>query len=819
MKQLAIFGKKNKKGLGFTDQENKALNYTILVWLEAVYQFIKENTNEKFKEQWTDLSQKLAEAKNKEIYNNYPVGSTKGEKEIKEKKQAIKQATDKLKTLFISVNFLNQKVVEKNKNFYKIQSSYVKRGIDFLPLSIVFDQEKVSFAFQTFSSKIYYYNIENALIGYRRLHGASKGFSPLKTKENQAACLTDKNAQLLKKFTAGKENRKTSQFFHAKNSGGIMATNSHILLQLPCNIAEGKYDFEGNKLADAADLLDYDSYKYIFDNLNYHYVIDIEKVKKFVKIPTKESGDNYLYQKNLEQRSVFKFGKGKFIAFNNRYLLVVLDAMKQLGGSYAHIYLNASNRAVLFSPQEKNNTNVPYAVIMPVMMNNYDGFNITEKDVKDVQTYDLAYETYENERKITKIQTPKPSHHSDYLKTAKPKPRKKMRSRSALRREKKAMAWKKMNANVIGVSKATKENTAPKAKVSPKAKVAKAKGAKSPQKATTAPKSAGSVPFGNAVENKAIESFYGMINQKITFAKLFTFISTFQKNAKAGKIRKDSPVYPLLSSIFNIAKKANNAAVNKTNLLTLSVGKDVSAQIEKMLVYAIEKGGLKGVEEDDEDDLDGLGCACETPSLNGTRKSKKKSLGVIPANELSLDSMKDKLPLKSDWLPIFGKPTKGFKALVFGKAGSGKTTMLLDFAKDFAGIGKVLYVTGEQSKVRNGELEIADTFVERAFSRSANVKNIEVAASLPKNLSQYDLVILDSVQALEMKPSDLDAIAEKYPELSIIIVSQINKRGNYKGTTAWAHNPDIIIELPSYGIAEATKNRFGTLGTLEFDKN
>jgi primosomal protein N' len=349
---------------------------------------------------------------------------------------------------------------------------------------------------------------------------------------------------------------------------------------------------------------------------------------------------------------------------------------------------------------------------------------------------------------------------------------------------------------------------------------AKKAGAVKKKDRTKSPKSTtetGKLVSGTEVENKAIFNFYGLTNANgVSLTKLYNYVKLFAKNVKLGKISKDSPNYELLKSFSNISTKAYNVALKakKQDNIKLKVSPKTMSKLEKIITLVINEG-LAGLDEyDDEEDLEGLGCAGDSSCICG---SQKKSLGAISASDITNESIGERVALKERWKPIFGSPTRGFKALVYGTAGSGKTTMLLDFCKDFVSDGKyALYVTGEQAKEHEGKLIIADTFKERLISRGANVQGLDILARVPRDLSKYNILILDSVQALDMTPEDIEAIANKYPHLSIIVVSQINKKGNYKGSTEWAHNPDIILTLPKYGMVEAQKNRFGLSGTLKF---
>lgn len=85
------------------------------------------------------------------------------------------------------------------------------------------------------------------------------------------------------------------------------------------------------------------------------------------------------------------------------------------------------------------------------------------------------------------------------------------------------------------------------------------------------------------------------------------------------------------------------------------------------------------------------------------------------------------------------------------------------------------------------------------------------------NLSDYDFVILDSVNDLGLKINQYKEMRKDHPNTAFIIVLQHTKAGDFKGGKDWEHIAEIVCEI-SKGAVNTTKNRYAPKNSLDFFK-
>lgn len=214
-----------------------------------------------------------------------------------------------------------------------------------------------------------------------------------------------------------------------------------------------------------------------------------------------------------------------------------------------------------------------------------------------------------------------------------------------------------------------------------------------------------------------------------------------------------------------------------------------------------ELNGLMGILND---------CGCN--GLNGTddedEQPRNKVMSSVDFAKLQFDS----IGFTGKWLDFIGDPAEGFTAMVFGRPKMGKSYLCIDFAGYLSrNHGKVLYVAKEEKLDATLQKKLNDT----------NVKNPNLFVSdyLPGELSEFDYVFIDSVNKMELQPNDLEALKEKFPNVSFIYVFQTTKEGNFRGSNHFQHDVDVVIEVPEKG--RATQNgRFNQGGEMYiFDEN
>ena len=196
-------------------------------------------------------------------------------------------------------------------------------------------------------------------------------------------------------------------------------------------------------------------------------------------------------------------------------------------------------------------------------------------------------------------------------------------------------------------------------------------------------------------------------------------------------------------------------------------------------------------------------------------KSKKKSIPLNGAED-STNIMRstdfanlqfDCLGFKEKWLDFIGDPAPGFTAMVFGMPKMGKSYLCVDFAGYLArNHGKVLYVAKEE--------KLDKTLQDKLKDKNVAHENLFFADALPKDLSMYDFIFLDSVNKLGLTPKDLEKLKAENKGKSFIYVFQATKAGKFKGNNEFQHDVDIVIEVPEQGKA-IQFGRFNQGGELD----
>ncbi len=223
---------------------------------------------------------------------------------------------------------------------------------------------------------------------------------------------------------------------------------------------------------------------------------------------------------------------------------------------------------------------------------------------------------------------------------------------------------------------------------------------------------------------------------------------------------------------------------------------DILRQIQSSLTDFVE-GRTESVEALPQT-LDGIAGA-----LDGTgQQSKKKTL--VSANALCGTTF-SVLPFTGKWAKIIGHPAEPYKVMIYGGAGSGKSTLALQFANYLATEHdqRVLYFASEEG--------IGYGLQEKLERLNIVSKNLILCSELPKDLTCYDVVFIDSVNHAGLEAEDLRRLPQS---VSYVYVFQATKSGNFRGTNDYLHDVDASIRVESFR-AYAEKNRFGASGECE----
>jgi len=206
----------------------------------------------------------------------------------------------------------------------------------------------------------------------------------------------------------------------------------------------------------------------------------------------------------------------------------------------------------------------------------------------------------------------------------------------------------------------------------------------------------------------------------------------------------------------------------------------------ELMIHKSELNGLNGIIES---------CHCENKGLDGSDDvtgSLHKNTIMNSRDIINLEF--DKIGFTGKWLDFIGDPAPGFTAMVFGKPKMGKSYLAVEFSGYLArNHGRVLYVAKEEG--------IDDTLQKKLKDKDVAHENLFVSDYLPDDLSDYDYVFLDSVTKLKLSPEDLDRLRDDNPGKSFIFIFQVTKNGIFRGANDFAHDMDVLIEVPEKGLA------------------
>lgn len=162
-----------------------------------------------------------------------------------------------------------------------------------------------------------------------------------------------------------------------------------------------------------------------------------------------------------------------------------------------------------------------------------------------------------------------------------------------------------------------------------------------------------------------------------------------------------------------------------------------------------------------------------------------------------------------DFSKVFGEVAVPFSLMVSGVPGSGKTSFLLQLIKHVSKTyarHRLLFVSNEErfnpslgTKLKRFDMLDCD--------------NLDIADSLPSDLTDYDFIFLDSVQSLRLSVEDFKQQINQLTSAGICLffVFQATKSGSFRGSLEYEHEVDISLKVEG-GRATVVKNRFGGSG-------
>lgn len=277
-----------------------------------------------------------------------------------------------------------------------------------------------------------------------------------------------------------------------------------------------------------------------------------------------------------------------------------------------------------------------------------------------------------------------------------------------------------------------------------------------------------------------IKSYIGMLGQSITKQRAAALLerinAAFEKKQVTPSDKYIKHLRQVMGALERFLKTGDSPQVSEAQLNGLEgVLEACGCDLYGSEYHESYGSALEGVDDPE----------VETPTT--PRNTILNSMDV-------LNLKADKLDFTGKWRDFIGNPSKGFTMMIYGKPKFGKSYLAVEFAGYLARHhGKVLYVAKEEG--------FDDTIQDKIREKGVGHENLDVSDYLPKSLSGYDFVFLDSINKLALSPAEVEKLEEKYPSISFIYIFQCLKDGNYKGSMEFSHNVDAIVEVPEKGLA------------------
>jgi len=173
----------------------------------------------------------------------------------------------------------------------------------------------------------------------------------------------------------------------------------------------------------------------------------------------------------------------------------------------------------------------------------------------------------------------------------------------------------------------------------------------------------------------------------------------------------------------------------------------------------------------------------------------------------------------------------GSMTLIGGEPGVGKSTLILEISKNISKLGKVLYISGEESA---GQISL------RAKRMGIESKNIFISSEIyAENIASMianeepTIVFVDSIQTIskESIPNAAGTVTQlrecsqllletaKKTNIPIFMIGHITKEGSIAGPKVLEHIVDTVLYFESdklnyYRLLRGIKNRFGAVGDI-----
>jgi hypothetical protein len=305
-----------------------------------------------------------------------------------------------------------------------------------------------------------------------------------------------------------------------------------------------------------------------------------------------------------------------------------------------------------------------------------------------------------------------------------------------------------------------------------------------------------------------IKRFIGMQGKQLEENKIESFIKALENALKNKKVSGIDPYAHTVKSILNKLKNRTSAsiAITKAELNGLEgIVKSCSCKTSLGKIYNTHGRKLRQCKKQTYSDARKGACSYNK-GLSGLSGS-----GLLTAAQMA-NRQVEHLNFTSPWDKLMGKPAKNFTIMFHGEPGAGKTTLLLKFIEYLSNnFGRGLYISSEEH-----DATTLTTLVNQLLNPIP--KNLDFVPNLKTtDLSNYDFIVLDSVNDLDLKLDDFKELKKKYPTTAFILILQHTKDGDYRGGKDWEHDIQIGAKVEN-GVVTVYRNRYGIKGSFDFFK-
>ena len=298
----------------------------------------------------------------------------------------------------------------------------------------------------------------------------------------------------------------------------------------------------------------------------------------------------------------------------------------------------------------------------------------------------------------------------------------------------------------------------------------------------------------------AIKRYIGL-QGKDDQKKINDFIKYLENLVEKKKLTKDDPYADKVNAIYKSLRQRSSTkvSISKAELNGLEgIVKACGCKNEVGRIYDTSGKKLRP-------------CKSKTYSdaSRGACSHNRGLSGVLTAEEMATRKL-DLLNFFSFWHSLFGNPARNFTMMFHGEPHNGKTIFLLKLAQYLAeNFGDVLYVSSEEFASPTMTKKVNE-FLNPLPSRLHFAENLQ-----DPDLSDYQFIILDSVNDLGLKINEYKELRKDHPDKAFIFILQHTKAGDFKGGKDWEHIAEIAGEVHK-GVVNITKNRYAPKSTLDF---